>query len=324
MDKKEIIYAGEKRYKQAHLNYFATKWKRLDLRGKSSKDLKDIINELLKAQRYLLRCIRALDYKESQAKKSVTAVKNKQKSEDNKLVTQAKRTERLIAKENAKKSITEVKNAFKREISDLLSKIRYLRGRIAGGLLRERSLRAEVRSLKDQLDYAKKQESPTEYLVSQVNYWKDKFDEANSRANKNLMRRQRRKVVKKVVKEIVEKPRSQQEMRALKSIKFLDQPLPDRILNTADIALKTATFMESNKIDHAELAVIMKGQILKSFTPRQIGYPNRRLAKLMEKGYLSRDSTGVQDASKYYFLTPMSVELIKAFEKEVLYGKSKI
>lgn len=322
--KKEINYSGETRFKQAHLNYFATKWKRLDIRGKSSKELKDIINELQKVNRYLLRCVKTLDYKESEAKKLGTVIKNKQKQEDNRAITRAKRYERVIARQNARKLVTEAKSILQSKISDLLSNIRQLRSRIAKGLMRERALRATIRELQKQLEAKPSKDLASQFMVDEVNHWKSKYDEARIRANKTLMRKQRVKTVKTKVIVEVERKRTAEEISALKLKRYLDQPLDKKIANASDIALKSVNFLQSKNLDFVDAQILFKGILFKSFNAKDVGVRNVRLAKMEEKGYISRDKTGLIHLSYYWFLTTKGLELVRDFNKYISNGKNEL
>lgn len=322
--KKEINYSGETRFKQAHLNYFATKWKRLDVRGKSSKELKDIINELHKCNRYLLRCIKSLDYKESEARKAGTAGKQAQKQADHKLITKAKRAERVIARQNARKLVVEAKSVLQSKISDLLSNIRQLRNRIAKGLMRERSLRAEISSLKKQLESKPDKQLASQFFIDLANEYKDKYDKEKIRANRNLMKKQRQKIVKKEVVVAVEKPRSLEEIKALKFKQYVDQPIDKRMVNTSDIALKTILFFKDSDLTLDEMQILFKGVLIGTFTSKQIELKPRVLAKLERKGYLSRDKTGIANASHYWFLTISGEKIVSDFKNYLSYGKTKL
>lgn len=318
---KETIYNGEVRYKKATLNHFATKWLRLDVRGKSSKELKEVIVELKKVNKYMYRCITALDYKEGEARKKVTQVKNEEHKRSNKEISRVKTLERIRHKELQRKSVREAESVLKSEIRDLLRQLARLKLRLAASLNREKAFKdklAEVSYPGMDAGFA------NQYFIDLANEWKDKFDEASDRARKNLMKKQRVKTVKEKVVVEIERKKTVEDFRAEKLLSYVSKPLSDRVVNITDTVLKIVSFLSEKDIPLNDINMIIKGNIMSTFTAQSIGVKSRTLLSMEAKGWFSKGNTGIGNRQNYWFLTTDATKLIKELMDYMSYGKTKL
>ena len=247
---------------------FYSSFKRTDPRGKSSKDLKLMIEDLRKGLNYQL-------YRISKLKYVIKMLREQDKTKQ--LANQKRRTLTKIKE----------KNVINQKLGRREEKIEHLE--------------QELTQYEQQI---KQQDREIAKLNKEVDKKEEKIAEVRSRKARGYTRTVKVPLSEeaKRIERIAEKGASKQ---AVQNLEYVN---------------RTANFLKQRKLPLNLFEVITRTEVLGNVKTKDVGVTYRILNKLVEDGYLN-SSTELKGASKYWFVTLKSKELIKDYKNYLSYSK---
>lgn len=263
----------------------ASRFHRWDHRGKSSKDMKIMIDEMRDVINTLVSRHSKLKYAFQKNKESWVA-------ERKQLIAQNKE---------------DVKNSVKESLKEL--RIKHNK-RIAYWLSSKASWNNKVKkrdeTINSQKETIKQLNSEIRSLNTKLNKLTKKYDE--------LVKRKPDKVVK------FEIPPEVKRLRTLVSKSF-----SERGINHLDFTLKLNDILSENNLSLDNYNLILKLSLIEiPSTLRELETTYAKINRLINMGYIKQEASGIERHGNIFYLTPAGHELIKNINNHLTFSKSKL
>jgi chromosome segregation ATPase len=270
---------------------FYSEFKRYDARGKSSKVMRTMIEELLSNVRYQVSRYRKLWWHIHMVKLAFKEYKKEATKREKRLKILIEKTEQA-----KQKATTTIRETYKRKLTNVRNKVNTRDNRVEI-LNQELETFAQEKKTKDR-EIAK--------LLRQ--------HERDESEKKEIRSRKRRVVVKKVEQPL---PLEVKQMQAR-----LAKPAHKRGIDILDISTKLTKFCADNGLTDKQLTSLLQCEVDGKLTTASTIVATRNILEGLEKlEYLGRQLAG---GIYIYFLTPKGQQTVKDYKNYISYGKTLI